>query len=111
MMQCTGSSGIRELNDSAALAAIRESRIDILVNLNGYFGDGRMRLFAQRAAPVQVNYLGFPGTLGASYIDYIIADRTVLPAASRGFFDEKVVTLPALLSGQRSQQEYRRADL
>jgi predicted O-linked N-acetylglucosamine transferase (SPINDLY family) len=86
--------GIRELNDSDALAAIGESRIDILVNLNGYFGDGRMRLFAQRAAPVQVNYLGFPGTLGAGYIDYIIADRTVLPAASRGFFDEKVVTLP-----------------
>jgi predicted O-linked N-acetylglucosamine transferase (SPINDLY family) len=85
---------IRELNDSDALAAINESGIDILVNLNGYFGDGRMRLFAQRAAPVQVNYLGFPGTLGASYIDYIIADRTVLPAASREFFDEKVVTLP-----------------
>jgi predicted O-linked N-acetylglucosamine transferase (SPINDLY family) len=85
---------IRELNDSVALVAISESRIDILVNLNGYFGDGRMRLFAQRAAPVQVNYLGFPGTLGARYIDYIIADRTVLPAASRGFFDEKVVTLP-----------------
>jgi predicted O-linked N-acetylglucosamine transferase (SPINDLY family) len=85
---------IRELNDPDAFAAIRESQIDILVNLNGYFGDGRMRLFAQRAAPVQVNYLGFPGTLGASYIDYIIADRIVLPAASRGFFDEKVVTLP-----------------
>jgi predicted O-linked N-acetylglucosamine transferase (SPINDLY family) len=85
---------IRELNDRDALAAIRESRIDILINLNGYFGDGRMRLFAQRAAPVQVNYLGFPGTLGASYIDYIIADPTVLPATSRGFFDEKVVTLP-----------------
>ena len=85
---------IRERNDPDALAAIRECRIDILVNLNGYFGEGRMRLFAQRAAPVQVNYLGFPGTLGAGYIDYIIADRTVLPATSRGFFDEKVVTLP-----------------
>jgi predicted O-linked N-acetylglucosamine transferase (SPINDLY family) len=85
---------IRELGDIRAVAAIRECRIDILVNLNGYFGDDRMRLFAQRAAPLQVNYLGFPGTLGAPYMDYIIADREVLPPDQRTFYSEKVVYLP-----------------
>jgi predicted O-linked N-acetylglucosamine transferase (SPINDLY family) len=85
---------IRELGDPAAIAAIRERGIDILVNLNGYFGDDRMRLFAQRAAPLQVNYLGFPGTLGAPYMDYIIADREVLPPDQRMFYSEKVAWLP-----------------
>ncbi len=86
--------GIRELSDPAAAAAIRDAGIDVLVNLNGYFGDARPRVFARRPAPVQVNYLGFPGTLGATYMDYIIADRHVLPAAHRPFYTEKVVTLP-----------------
>lgn len=85
---------IRSLGDPEAVAAIRTAGIDVLVNLNGYFGDERTRVFARRAAPLQVNYLGFPGTLGAPYIDYIIADRHVLPESDRPFFAEKVVTLP-----------------
>ena len=85
---------IRQLSDASALAAIREHEIDILVNLNGYFGEHRTQLFAQRAAPIQVNYLGFPGTLGASYMDYIIADRCVIPEDDKRFYQEKVVHLP-----------------
>jgi len=86
--------GIRNLSDVQAAGAIRDSGIDILVNLNGYFGDDRTSVFAQRAAPVQVNYLGFPGTLGAAYMDYIVADATVIPDQQRPFFTEKVVHLP-----------------
>ena len=85
---------IRELSDPQAVATIRESQIDILVNLNGYFGEQRTQVFARRPAPIQVNYLGFPGTLGANYIDYIIADQHVLPAAHREFYVEKVAYLP-----------------
>jgi len=85
---------IAGLADSAAAEAVREAGIDILVNLNGYFGKPRMSIFARRAAPVQVNYLGFPGTLGAPYMDYIIADRIVIPEGERRFFDEAVVWLP-----------------
>lgn len=85
---------IRNLNDAQAASAIRDSGIDILVNLNGYFGDDRTRVFAQHPAPVQVNYLGFPGTLGAAYMDYIVADATVIPESQRPFFNEKVVHLP-----------------
>ena len=85
---------IRGLDDASAAAAIRESQIDILVNLNGYFGEHRTRLFAHRPAPVQVNYLGFPGTLGAPYMDYLIADQHVIPPGDRVFYSEKIVYLP-----------------
>jgi protein O-GlcNAc transferase len=85
---------ISALSDEAAAAAIRAAEIDILVNLNGYFGKPRMGVFARRPAPLQVNYLGFPATLGASYIDYILADDIVIPQGEHDFYDEKVVTLP-----------------
>jgi predicted O-linked N-acetylglucosamine transferase (SPINDLY family) len=62
--------------------------------VNGYFGGMRMNLFARRPAPIQVNYLGFPGTLGTDYMDYILADATVIPNGEHRFYREKVVTLP-----------------
>jgi predicted O-linked N-acetylglucosamine transferase (SPINDLY family) len=85
---------IAQTNDDAAAKRIRQEEIDILVNLNGYFGLPRMGIFARRAAPIQVNYLGFPATLGAPYIDYILADRVVIPRDERGYYDEQVVYLP-----------------
>jgi predicted O-linked N-acetylglucosamine transferase (SPINDLY family) len=85
---------ISGLNDKDAAQAIRDAGIDILVNLNGYFGAARMGVFARRAAPLQVNYLGFPGTLGADYMDYIFADREVIPQSERDFYAEKTVWLP-----------------
>jgi protein O-GlcNAc transferase len=85
---------IRQLDDTTALGAVQEKQIDILINLNGYFGEQRTELFAGRAAPIQVNYLGFPGTLGASFMDYIVADRCVIPENYKPFYTEKVVYLP-----------------
>jgi predicted O-linked N-acetylglucosamine transferase (SPINDLY family) len=85
---------ISRLSDASAATTIYKNEIDVLVNLNGYFGDHRMPVFAQRPAPIQVNYLGFPGTLGASYIHYIIADRHVIPENHKVFYTEKVVYLP-----------------
>ena len=85
---------IGKLHDDGVAERIRAEEIDILVNLNGYFGDGRSGVFARRAAPVQVNYLGFPATLGANYMDYIIADQTVIPPGEEGFYDEEIVALP-----------------
>ncbi len=86
---------ISNLSDASAAAAIRENEIDILVNLNGYFGEERMAVFAQRPAPIQVNYLGFPGTLGAPYIDYIIADKVVVPHNHQKFYSERAAYLPS----------------
>jgi len=85
---------ISRLSDPSAVAVINDNQIDILVNLNGYFGLHRMGVFAQRAASIQVNYLGFPGTLGASYIDYIIADHHVIPENHKLFYKEKIGYLP-----------------
>jgi predicted O-linked N-acetylglucosamine transferase (SPINDLY family) len=85
---------ITSLSDDEAAAAIRARDIDILVNLNGWFGDHRMGVFARRPAPIQINWLGFPGTLGAATMDYIVADKTVIAQSETQFFDEKVVWLP-----------------
>jgi len=85
---------IAQVGDREAASLIRQRNIEILVNLNGYFGRARERLFSHRPSPVQVNYLGFPGTLGASYIDYIIADATVIPPGEDACYAEKVVRLP-----------------
>jgi predicted O-linked N-acetylglucosamine transferase (SPINDLY family) len=85
---------IAALSASAAAERILSEQIDILINVDGYSGNMRMGIFARRPAPLQVNWLGFPGTLGADYMDYIIADRTVIPEQDERFFDEKVVALP-----------------
>jgi protein O-GlcNAc transferase len=85
---------IGKLSDVEAAARIRAEEIDILVCLNGYFGEARMNVFAHRPAPLQVNYLGFPATLGTPYIDYILADKIVIPEGEQAFYDEKVVYLP-----------------
>ena len=85
---------ISTLSDEDASARVRAEGIDILVNLNGYFGAPRMGVFARRPAPIQINYLGFPGTLGAEYIDYIVADRIVIPEDERKYYTEQVVYLP-----------------
>jgi predicted O-linked N-acetylglucosamine transferase (SPINDLY family) len=85
---------IRRLGDLPAAQRIRAMNVDILVNLNGYFGEPRLGVFAYRPSPVQVNYLGFPGTIGVDYIDYLIADRIVIPEASRAHYAEKIVYLP-----------------
>lgn len=68
--------------------------LDILVDLKGYSQDARTGILAKRPAPIQVNYLGFPGTLGAGFIDYIIADRNVIPERDFECYAEKVVWLP-----------------
>ncbi len=75
-------------------SAIRELEIDILVSLNGYFGAERTDVFALRPAPIQVNYLGFPGTMGAPYIDYIVADRIIVPVETQKHYSEKIAYLP-----------------
>lgn len=85
---------ISHLADFDAAKLIAENEIDILVNLNGFFGLGRQGVFAYKPAPLQVNYLGFPGTIGATYIDYMIADELVVPPSSQEYYVEKIAYLP-----------------
>jgi len=82
------------MSDDAVAALVRELEVDIAVDLAGLTGGGRSSIFARRPAPVQVNYLGYAGTLGREYWDYIVADRFVLPEAAQPYYGEKVAYLP-----------------
>ena len=84
----------RMLSDYQVASAIAGAEIDILIDLKGFTQDARTNIFAHRPAPVQVNYLGYPGTMGAPYIDYIIGDATLFSAADEPFYTEKLVQLP-----------------
>jgi protein O-GlcNAc transferase len=85
---------VDQLNDDEAAHAIRALDIDILVDLKGHTKDSRPGIFARHPAPVQVNYLGFPGSMGGTLMDYIIADIHVIPDAYEAFYSEKVARLP-----------------
>ena len=78
----------------AAIRKIREDGIDILVDLKGYTRNARPEIMAGRPAPIQVNYLGYPGTMGADCIDYLIADEFIVPADQQKHFSEKLVYPP-----------------
>jgi predicted O-linked N-acetylglucosamine transferase (SPINDLY family) len=82
------------LDAGAAAQRVREAGIDILVDLHGYLQDNRIGLLAARPAPVQVNYLGFPGTTGADFHDYIICDRTIVPRGEERHYAETPVFMP-----------------
>ena len=85
---------IATLSDQAAAQAVHGRGIDILVDLNGYFGLARPGLYGWRPSPVQVNYLGFPGTCGAAWMDYIVADRRLIRPEDEQHYSERVVCLP-----------------
>jgi protein O-GlcNAc transferase len=81
-------------SDQAVAHLAREMKIDIAIDLGGATKGGRPGVFSYRAAPIQVNYLGYPGTMGADYFDYLIADKTIIPEESQQYFVEKIVYLP-----------------
>ena len=81
-------------SDRDVARIIAERRIDIVIDLGGHTLESRALLLAYRPAPLQVSFLGFPGTLGTDFIDYIIADRWVIPEADQQHYSEKVIYLP-----------------
>lgn len=80
--------------DHDVAALVRQLPIDIAVDLGGYTRHARPGLFAARAAPLQIGWLGYPGTLGAPWFDYLVADGTVVPDAHRAYYDEHLIRLP-----------------
>lgn len=85
---------ISEMQDLDAARHIHTDAIDVLIDLVGLKPDGRPKIPAYRPAPIQVNYLGYPGTMGADFIDYIIVDQFVVPPDQESFFSERLVHLP-----------------
>ena len=80
-----------------AAERIHQDGIDILIDLNGYTAGCRPQILAQRPAPIQINFLGYPGTMGVDFIDYILADAITIPPGHDRFYQEKVVRLPNCL--------------
>jgi protein O-GlcNAc transferase len=85
---------IHDMSDMDAAMLAREDKIDIAVDLTGYTKNCRSGIFAYHAAPIQINYLGYPGTMGADFMDYIITDQILVPEDSRQYLSEKVIQMP-----------------
>jgi protein O-GlcNAc transferase len=85
---------VSKRSDPEITALLRDLEIDIAVDLSGFTGGFRPQIFLPRAAPIQINYLGFPGTMGAPFMDYILADSFLIPPHRRSDYTERVIYLP-----------------
>lgn len=95
---------ISELDDRQAAARMASDGIQILVDLNGYTRDARLKLVARRPAPIIVNWLGFPGSMASPYHHYLIADDWIIPERYEHYYSEKVVRLPCYQPSLRARQ-------
>jgi predicted O-linked N-acetylglucosamine transferase (SPINDLY family) len=86
---------VTDKSDVEVASLARELNIDIAVDLGGFTEHARMKIFALRPAPLQLSYLGYLGTLGVPYMDYLLADATIIPAADRPHYAEKIIYLPS----------------
>lgn len=96
-------------SDVEVAAQMRQLGIDIVVDLKGYTKDGRLGILAHRPAPVQVSYLGYPGTTGAPFVDYLAADAVLVPPPLRAHYSEKIIELPGCYQVNDSRRHRPRA--
>ena len=85
---------VSDMSDSEVISLCKELKLDIVVNLTGHTLNARNNIFFNQIAPKQINYLGYPGTMGSKCYDYIIADKIVIPEENKKYFSEKVIYLP-----------------
>lgn len=94
---------IRSLNDDQAAERIAADEIDILVDVNGHTRDARIGVFARRPAPIQVNWLGYPGAMGSAFHHYVIGDDWVIPQSHEMYYSERVLRLPCYQPNDRTR--------
>lgn len=99
---------IKDLDDRAAATLMRNQELDVVIDLGGHTLNSRMGALAYRVAPVQLSYVGYLGTLGASYIDYILADDTLIPEKTQAFYTEQLIYLPCYQVNDRKREVSRR---
>ena len=97
---------VTTLNNVQLARRIEEDGIDVLMDLAGHTGMQRMPLFAQRAAPVQATFLGYPGSTGVPQMDWIVADAVVAPEGSEALFSEQVIRLPNTVFCYAPEENY-----
>jgi len=86
---------VKHLSDLDIAHLSRQHEIDIAIDLGGHTQDSRPQIFAERVAPIQINYLGYPGTWGGEYMDYFIADKVAITSDNMQHFSEKIIFLPS----------------
>ena len=94
---------VQKMNERDLALKARHDDIDIAIDLTGHMQNARSLVFANRAAPIQINYLGFPGSMGAEFIDYIVADRILIPHDFQKFYSEKPIYLPHHYQAQNDE--------
>jgi len=106
---------VSDMSDKEIAQLARELEIDIAVDLGGHTKDSRTGIFSHRAAPIQVSYIGYLGTMGAEYYDYLLADKTIIPENLQKFYSEKIVYLASYQANDRkriiSDRELTREEL
>ena len=107
---------VDHLSDIDIARLSRELKVDIGIDLGGHTKDSRPRIFSERAAPIQINYLGYPGTWGHPYMDYLIGDKTTITDENRDYFSEKIIYMPDQfqvnpISRPISEQQRKRTEL
>ena len=85
---------VANLSDKDVALLAREKKIDIAIDLGGFTKNSRPSIFSMKVAPIQINYLGYPGTTGADYIDYNISDKFIIPEELQKYYTEKIIYLP-----------------
>ena len=98
---------VGSMSDKGVAALSRELGVDIAIDLGGYTQNCRTGIFSFRAAPIQLSYIGYLGTMGADYYDYLIADRTIIPVKSQSHYSEKIVYLPSYQVNDSKQETSR----
>ncbi|MDO8715029.1 MAG: tetratricopeptide repeat protein [Polynucleobacter sp.] len=94
---------VTDMPDKAVAKLARDLGVDIAVDLGGFTAHSRTGIFAYRAAPIQVSYIGYLGTMGSEYIDYLVADRTIIPLGSEHLYAEKIIYLPSYQVNDRKR--------
>ena len=107
---------ISDLSDDNAVSIARQDSLDIAVDLMGYTKNMRLSIFSLRVAPIQISYLGYPGSTGADCIDYLIADKVIIPDKFKKFYSEKVIYMPNCyqcndINRKTSKKEFRKIQL
>ena len=95
---------ITNISDEEAVDIARKDELDIAVDLKGFTKNTRLSIFSLRVAPIQISYLGYPGTIGSNCIDYIIADKVIIPENLNKFYSEKVLYMPSCYQCNDSQR-------
>jgi predicted O-linked N-acetylglucosamine transferase (SPINDLY family) len=94
---------VRSLSHKEIVLLARSFEIDIAIDLGGFTQNARTEIFAMSAAPIQISYIGYLGTMGANYYDYLIADQTIIPKKTQKYYSEKIAYLPIYQSNDSTQ--------